>query len=145
MMRPVFVDINAFQRELEQAKDWPEDRLVEYQKSLARRLVEGTLDKSPVDTGFSRNNWQIDIDQTNEEVLGAKIRGTGINRSAAQIQSVAYRQIETLGPFQVIYWFNNAYYIRELEFGPGRSPQAPGGMVTVTIAEITVSELSGSS
>ncbi len=79
---------------------------------LASRVVERT----PVDTGFARSQWQPSI---NGSMMGD---ANTITLSAAQMKAG-----------DTFAMTNNVAYIRALEWGS--SLQAPNGMVRITLAE----------
>lgn len=79
-------------------------------------LAERVIARNPIDTGFSRSQWQPSI---NGSIMG----------DAATV-TLAAAQIKTGDTFALT---NNCAYIRKLEFG--WSQQAPNGMVRVTLAE----------
>jgi hypothetical protein len=92
------------------------------------------VQRSPVDTGRFRGNWQIaaggpDI-RTNEpfdkQALGSPPSSETFTRWQGEIQAA------TIG--SVVYITNSLPYARRLEY-EGWSQQAPSGMVRVTVAE----------
>ena len=106
------------------------DTLVGTVQELAVRVVQ----RSPVDTGRFRGNWQVgdggpdtrtdsDFDK---QPLGSAPSGGSFARWNDQLEGVL--------PGTVIYITNSLPYARRLEY-EGYSKQAPSGMVRVTLTE----------
>lgn len=96
---------------------------------LGTRLVE----RSPVDTGLFRGNWQVgnggpdftkDSPVDKQPLGSAPAAGTLARWRAALEGAVAGG---------IVYITNNLPYGRKLEYGS--SQQAPGGVVRITVAE----------
>lgn len=114
----------AFERELEVEMEREfRDRILEVTKQIALEGVSGVVKKTPVDTGYARASWYVDLGSLQRE----SNEGRG---SLAEAQA----KIEQARPFQEIAIANGAEYIRALE--QGHSQQAPQGMVDVTVAEL---------
>jgi len=92
-------------------------------------LLEATgriVDRTPVDTGRARGNWQASSGQPVEGVLDRlDPGGTVAVQAAAQVRAVDGEDL---------YLVNNLPYIKRLE--DGWSQQAPQGMVALTVAEL---------
>lgn len=112
----------------------PLDKLAAKAKSDVERvgrqatfaLFDAVQQKSPVDTGRFRGNWQFGI--------GAVPNGTVEvdDKGGAQAQAEAAKALNAkLGG--VIYYVNNLPYARRLEYG--YSNQAPQGMVRLSVGE----------
>ena len=99
---------------------------------FGEKIVRGTLlgmtskiiTRSPVDTGRFRNNWIPSFD--------APASGTASNASGNSASSAA-QAITQWQVGQTFYLTNNLPYSVRLEFG--HSPQAPNGMLRLTLAE----------
>jgi len=89
-----------------------------------RRVVQ----KTPVDTGRARGNWQVGIGSAPEDPIERADRGGQ--------QAIASGTAEIAGarPFAPIIIASNLPYIHKLE--DGSSQQAPAGMVGLTVAEL---------
>ena len=90
---------------------------------IALEALEGVVSRTPVDTGFARNNWNVTL---HDPPAGTTEALSPIAHGRAVIQSAP--------PFTDIWISNGARYIRRLE--DGHSGQAPEGMVAVTVASI---------
>lgn len=144
-------NIRAFNRWVE---DVTENLLPEqvtlFQKRVALEVFRRVILKSPVGNpslwanpnsappgyvgGRFRANWQINTILSSSEIDSVDPSGSGtIAKGISNIQS---RKIQ---PFGTIWVFNNVPYAERIEFG--WSGQAPGGVVGVTIAEITAGTL----
>jgi hypothetical protein len=91
------------------------------------------VNKTPVDTGRARGNWQT--------TLGTPATGEIEREDGSRAPSnVSYTEglptIEQVPAFGVIWLSNNLPYIERLE--NGYSQQAPNGMVSTTVTEIQV-------
>lgn len=97
-------------------------------------VSESVINKTPLDTGFARGNWQSnigspiksEITRFDREAGFAPTSGDGI--SVREAIETASKDID-----KDFYITNNAEYIRNLEFGG--SNQAPRGMVRITVAD----------
>lgn len=94
-------------------------------RKTALELQSGMVEKSPVDSGRFRSNWQCGVGVVNTATdAAAEKTGTGaIGRTQAVLQGWRVGQTITLS--------NSLPYARRLEFG--WSEQAPGGMVRLTV------------
>ena len=99
---------------------------------FGEKIVRGTLlgmtskiiTRSPVDTGRFRNNWIPSFD--------APASGTASNANGNPVSNTA-QAINKWQVGQTFYLTNNLPYSVRLEFG--HSPQAPNGMLRLTLAE----------
>lgn len=97
-------------------------------------VSDSVINKTPLDTGFARGNWQSnigspiksEITRFDREAGFAPTGGDGI--ALREAIEVAAKDIEN-----DFYVTNNAEYIMNLEFGG--SDQAPNGMVRITVAD----------
>jgi hypothetical protein len=96
-------------------------------RKVALDLFSRVIQKSPVDTGRFKGNWQVAIGAIPAGVLELYDKdGTAtIARVTAEILN--------LKAGDVIYLINNLSYSRSLEYG--HSKQAPSGMVRTTVQE----------
>jgi hypothetical protein len=103
-------------------------KVVEATKKIASEVLSRVVQKSPVDTGRFRGNWQVGIGDRPDGTLPIEDKaGAGtIARGSAVIGRLAQPM--------TVYVTNNLPYARRLEFG--HSKQAPAGMVAITVAEI---------
>ena len=136
-----------------ETKRLTQTELVVFQKKVVFEALRRVIQKTPVDTGHARSNWQVTIGAPATSELG----GTSPPNIAAAVASLA-----SLGAFQVVYIANSVPYILILEEGQfvppdpgpssdpragrsgrvlvsgGFSTQAPQGIVAVTVAELNV-------
>lgn len=112
-------NLEAFNRDLEK---FIEDKMPEevhaIQTQVALEALTRIVDKTPVDTGRTRANFQVTITRPSERVLGNKDkRGSStINKGAAVIGGAP--------PFSLIWISNNVPHILVLEEG-GFEPENP--------------------
>lgn len=98
------------------------------------KVAESLINKTPLDTGEARGNWQSSIgspitthtDRLDKEAGFAPTSGPG--SSLREAEEVAKRDVE-----KDFYIVNNADHIVSLEFGG--SGQAPNGMQRLTVAD----------
>ena len=98
------------------------------QKKIVLEALRRLVQKTPVDTGRARGNWQVTIGEPAE----GKFDQTDKKGDATIAKGLA--ALAGLPDMQVIWISNNIDYIEELEHG--HSGQAPDGMWAVTIAEL---------
>lgn len=95
--------------------------------------AEGIIDKTPVDTGFCRSMWSVQINDFPQ--VGPVARPEGFH-AAESAPAVAQMTVEvaglTLG--DKVWIYNATEYAPALE--NGHSGQAPSGMVGVTMLEL---------
>jgi hypothetical protein len=100
------------------------------QQKIGLQALRGVVNKTPVDTGRARGNWQT--------TLGDPATGTLETTDPGGNQTIARgsNTVTTADPFSVIWLSNNLPYIERLE--DGYSQQAPNGMVSTTVTEIQI-------
>lgn len=115
---------DTFSLEVEQfAKGLMPKQVLILQKKIALEALARVVQKTPVDTGRARGNWQVTVGTPAEGELAV----TGRVEPASS-------GLAALKPFDVVYIVNNVDYIIYLE--GGSSGQAPAGMVAVTVEEL---------
>ena len=127
-------------------------KLVAVHKKLGLAALRGVVQRTPVDVGQARGNWQLAVNAVpTGEIIDARGRDP-VREGAAALSS--------LPPFSVIWLANNAEHAAVLELGlfdppdpgPSKDPrkgrkgrvlvkggystQAPRGMVRITFAEL---------
>ena len=121
-------NLAQFNREITQfAKSIP-GKVTVMQKKVVLEALRRLVQKTPVDTGRARGNWQTTIGSPAEGQLDKKDL-EGDSTIVAGLVALA-----GLPPFQVVWISNNIDYIEELEHG--HSGQAPEGMLAITIEEL---------
>lgn len=107
-------------------------------RAIALELEARVVQKSPVDTGRLRGNWNVGINAPNVAEHGADISGMESNA----------RALGALSNFKLgdsIFITNNLPYTHKLEFGlygdgpktmGGYSKQAPQGFIRITYQEV---------
>jgi len=101
-------------------------KVKDVKKKMAFKVYSSIVQKTPVDTGRARGNWQISIGSETNEILERENKsGTADSSEIAKLESV---EDDTS-----IYIVNNLPYISALEHG--HSEQAPNGMVDLTLAK----------
>jgi hypothetical protein len=144
-------NLQQFQGEvLRLSKDLTQAQLVTFHKKVVLEALRRVVQKTPVDTGHVRANWQVTIGVPASVEMPAASPDIGSALAA----------LAALGPFQVVYVSNPVRYAEVLDqglFNPadpgpskdkrpdrfgrvlvrgGYSTQAPNGMVEVTIQEL---------
>ena len=102
-------------------------------RRIGLELLKKLIDKTPVDTGHLRHNWQVTINtQTDTELPGEDAGGIAtFNREKVKLTNLG------LGPLVVFQ--NPAPYAEIIEMGrteKSGSTQAPQGMVRVSLQEV---------
>lgn len=98
------------------------DDVVKAKKLIALEALRRIIQKTPVDTGRARGNWQVSLELLAEENWSKDPLSEG----------AAY--LSKLRDFEILYIFNNVEYVIYLE--EGHSSQAPQGMVAITLQEL---------
>ena len=97
-----------------------------FQRRIVLELLTRIVEKTPVDTGLARSNWQVTISEVSEELF--EVRGP------SEVISAGMQAVSDIPPFSIVYITNNVPYIVFLE--RGHSKQAPKGMVEVSAGEL---------
>lgn len=100
------------------------DKAEQVVRKTAIELQGGMIERSPVDTGRFKSNWQAGV--------GAINRATG-DAPGSDAKGRTALAIATWKPGQTIYLTNNLPYANRLE--NGYSKQSPAGMVRLTVQE----------
>ncbi len=115
--------------------------LLKFQQDLALGVLGGVVARTPVDTGYARNNWQtaLGAEPSSSTQVPPKPPKPKRGKKPTPIASTAAeRGLNTVGqarPFGDIWVFNNVEYIVALE--DGHSKQFSGqGMLAPTLAEL---------
>lgn len=96
-------------------------------RAAALDMFGSIVQRTPVDTGRARGNWQLTIGQP---AAGTRDR---IDPQGALAAATALGGLASFRPGASIFIVNNLPYIIRLEYGS--SGQAPGGMVRITARE----------
>lgn len=100
------------------------DKAEQVVRKTAIELQGGMIERSPVDTGRFKSNWQVGV--------GAINRATG-DAPGSDAKGRTGLAIATWKPGQTIYLTNSLPYANRLE--NGYSKQSPAGMVRLTVQE----------
>lgn len=135
-----FKNLDSFYLDLRKFSDLTETQHVQLLKKVALELLTRIVEKTPVDTGRARGNWQVAVNTGAGSADISRIDKSGeAEASLSQGTSVSidagYSALADLKPFSTIVIFNNVEYIVALEHGHSQR-QAPQGMVALSIAEV---------
>lgn len=121
-------NITEFLKEVYEFKNVRDAELLRLHKAIILEALTRLVQKTPVDTGRARGNWQATIDVPAEQKLPTtdKAGGETISRGLAVLGG--------LKPYGTFWITNNVDYIEFLE--NGSSKQAPAGMLAVTVEEL---------
>ncbi len=127
----------TFEKQLDRFLVKANMELITFQKKVSFEILRRVVQKTPVDTGWAQNSWQISIGDPDLRVPQKPTEGvrTGVD-ILSKLGSVSFND-----PFTTVYITNNLHYIRYLEEGWSR--RAPNGMVAVTIKEVTTAVRAG--
>ncbi|MCU0943703.1 MAG: HK97 gp10 family phage protein [Hydrogenophaga sp.] len=114
------LDLRAFEKKFE-------DRTDALIRAAALDALGAIVQRTPVDTGRARANWQVTI--------GAPAGGTvtTLDPSGALARAKALGALASFKGGSSVFIVNNLPYILPLEYGS--SKQAPAGMVRITLRE----------
>lgn len=96
---------------------------------LAFDLWNKITQRNPVDTGYSRSQWHINLGSPDTSVGTKPGRGTTIDLPLSDLA-----RLSGVTKDSIIFVTNSVDYIQYLE--EGSSQQAPSGMIRVSIAEV---------
>lgn len=124
-------NIRTFQLEIEAAFA---DELMKVHgrlEALALQGFSGVVQKSPIDTGRFKGNWSVSIGARNTTTSLA----VDLSGSATVARGAAVLDDYPVDKWPKIFIQNNLPYAIPLE--DGHSAQAPGGMVALTMIELS--------
>lgn len=96
-------------------------------RKVSLDLFFRVIEKSPVDTGRFKSNWQVSINSIPQGTLATFDKSGASSLARVRAASVGF------AAGQIIYLVNNLEYARALEYG--HSKQAPAGMVRLSVME----------
>ncbi len=127
-------NLDEFCKEINDFTESIPEKVTELQKKIVLEALKRIVEKTPVDTGRARGNWQVAIDTPISDVLERTDK-----QGAETIQKGA-SAITDLPPFRVVWISNNLDYIEFLEDGSSKQTQdhdgSPQGMVALTMLEL---------
>ena len=144
-MSDMTANLREFNREIDDfARKLPE-KVTVMQKKIVLEALRRLIQKTPVDTGRARLNWQVTIDHPAEGQLdlrkfdkakkaAAVVDAPPLSMVGQEVITEAVGVLRSLPPFEMVWISNNVDYIEFLEHGS--SQQAPEGMLAVTIEEL---------
>ena len=98
-------------------------------RKIALEVFRRVVERTPVDTGRAKGNWQPSV---NAQLEGALEE---VDPGGATVMSKIESEIAGTQPGDMIFLVNNLPYIIRLE--EGDSTQAPQGMVAITLLEFS--------
>lgn len=117
----------GFAEDLRKLCDRAGDKAEMVVRKTALELQSGMVEKSPVDTGRFKGNWNCGIGVMNTAT------DSGEDKTGAGAVGRTQTVLDGWKPGQTIWLTNNLPYARRLEYG--WSDQAPGGMVRLTVQD----------
>ena len=95
-------------------------------RAAATQLYGKLIERSPVDTGYFRRNWQVSVDVPATGTVGDK-PAAGSKAGPPSAPDIPKGALH-------VWITNNVQYAESLE--NGHSKQAPHGMVAISVAEV---------
>jgi len=92
-------------------KTIPEEELLTVQKKMTFDGLSRIINRTPVDTGRARGNWQVTINEKPRGELDIE------DKSGAAAMAAGIATGATIPPFAIVYIANNVSYIEVLERG----------------------------
>lgn len=133
---------NTFAGQLEDFKNFCLERADQIYYELVIAITNRIIDKSPVDTGRFKANWQYSVNSygtgslNQYDISGMGPYGLGLEESYARVDAKAEMRMGINGNRpkmgDTVYIYNNLIYSVPLEYG--WSTQAPSGVVRTTLA-----------
>jgi len=124
----VFSNLAQFNKELDAFSKKVPAMATVMQKKVVLEALRRLVEKTPVDTGRARGNWQVTIASPAE----GQVEVTDSDGAATLVKGLA--SLIGLPNFQIVWISNNVDYIEKLEHGG--SKQAPEGMLAITFEEL---------
>lgn len=115
------------------AKRIEPELIVPFHKKLVFEALTRLVQKTPVDTGRARANWQVTIGRAAKGVVQDTDAQSNLG-GGSKTTDKGIAALSALKPHQVVFITNNVPYIRRLE--DGHSKQAPQGMLRLTVQEM---------
>jgi Bacteriophage HK97-gp10, putative tail-component len=107
-------------------------------RRAAAQLYSDIVQRTPVDTGYCRRNWQVSADSPAEGVIGEppkKKKGMPKGELEPLYSPEGANTAIPIAKGVTLIWIvNNVVYAEALE--NGHSKQAPNGMVRIAIAQL---------
>lgn len=101
-------------------------------KKVAMSIFTQVVQKTPVDTGRARGNWQISVGEDTTSTTDRKDKKK--KGAKPSFLSDEAGKLNACKGDETIYISNNLPYIQKLEYGS--SKQAPNGIVGITMANV---------
>jgi len=120
-------NVIAFNVALEKATKKIDGDIQKFIKSVCLEVFKRFIMRTPIDTGRSRGNWQIEINRPAMGTVEEEMWDQVFERGSAKLAQIP--------PFSIIHITNNVPYIYYLEY-VRRSRQHPEGMVEITLVEM---------
>ena len=96
-------------------------------KKVCIETFKRFIQRTPVDTGRARGNWQVEINRPASGTVEESLWDRVFERGAAKLAQIP--------PFSVVHITNNVEYVYYLEY-TRRSQQHPEGMIEITLVEM---------
>jgi len=124
--------LKTFNRELRRvSRRLSQEQAIVFFKKLGLDLLRLVVQRTPVDSGRARGNWQLTVNVPASGETGKFDTSSNLSGGGSTEDISALSQLK-LG--DVIFLTNNVPYIVRLE--RGWSKQAPKGMLTVSIRQL---------
>lgn len=111
------------------AKKIKEEDLKKFIRSVCLETFKRFVERTPVDTGRARGNWQVEINAPASGTIEKEQWESVFERGSAILADIP--------PFSIVHITNNVEYVYYLEY-VRRSQQHPEGMVEITLQEMRV-------
>ena len=121
-------NLASFKISLDKFSNEIPEKFLKVQKKIILEAMSRVIEKSPVDTGRFRANWNTAVDTPDTSTSKVTDPSGEISKQKC------LQALSGMNPYDVVHISNNLDYARTLE--NGRSDQAPDGMVAITIAEL---------
>ena len=112
------------------------ERFNDFKKVVAFEALESIVKKNPVDTGRSRNNWNVSLDGWSDKVDEKDLGGPPLGSAPSRVMSEGAAVISRVKRGEDVFIVNNIHYINLLENGHSQQARNPDGMVRRTVTEI---------
>ncbi len=128
-------EVIRFNREIQKWAEQNPNRVKVLSQAVCLEGLKRLVMKTPVRTGRARGGWQVIILSHSEFVRAVEDIAEHLDKSGQETIARGLTKIKAMPAFSICEITNCVHYILELEHG--HSLQAPGGMLSLTVDELS--------
>lgn len=120
----------SFAADIEQFAGDAIDHVEKIRRVFIGKLCVVIIDRTPVQTGYLKGNWQPSIGAPAMDEVPRK------SKEGGYVKALAAEVLSKLKGDETFYFSNNAPYILVIEYEGHSSTKAPDGMVRISLLEV---------